>query len=118
MPLHTITSRLVTDGDCQSVKIGLIRLISITTKVRITGLTNVTTLLFDGEFFVQDSAQAHTTCETMFLPVTSPLCSPMLTRNLSGDEIPNVNFFYNDIFNHFTQCAPEATELSCTVSET
>ena len=25
----------------------------------------------------------------------------VLTRNSSGDEIANVNFFYYDIFNHF-----------------
>jgi len=25
----------------------------------------------------------------------------ILTRNSSGDEIANVNFFYGEIFNHF-----------------
>ena len=33
---------LVTDGVCQLHKIGVIRLIFVTTKVRMSGLTNVT----------------------------------------------------------------------------
>jgi len=38
------SGRLVTDGVCQSVKIGLIRLIFVATKVRINGLTKITTV--------------------------------------------------------------------------
>jgi len=36
---------------------------------------------------------------------------PVSYKNSSGDEIANVNFFYDDNFNHFAQCAPEATEF-------
>ena len=34
------------------------------------------------------------------------LMQPRETRNLSGDEIANVNFFYDDIFNHFYAVRP------------
>ena len=34
-----------------------------------------------------------------------------ITRNSSGDEIANVNFFYDDIFNHFYAVCPEAAEF-------
>ena len=40
------------------------------------------------------------------------LVPQMCTRNSSGDEIANVNFFYHTTSSTtFTQCAPEATEF-------
>jgi len=32
-------------------------------------------------------------------------------KNSSGDETANVNFFYDDIFNHFAQSVPEASQF-------
>ena len=39
------------------------------------------------------------------------ILSHMLTRNTSGDEIANVNFFTTTSSTTFKQCVPEATEL-------
>ena len=72
MPLHTISGRLASAR--QSVKIGLIRLIFVTTNVGINGLTNVITAnnssfislcKIDGQLFIfmQDSAHVHTVFE-------------------------------------------------------
>jgi len=84
MSLHTVSGRLVTDGDYQSASqnIGLIRLIFVTFKVSINGIRNVTAVneflriicKIHGEVFIfmQDSAQALTVCETTILPVSLP----------------------------------------------
>jgi len=49
------------------------------------------------------------------VPVKCAVALPWLlvTRNSSGDEIVNVNFFYKTAYMYtFMQCAPEATEFS------
>ena len=41
----------------------------------------------------------------------TPLAQETTTRNSPGDDIVNVNFFYDDDFHHFYAVRPAATEF-------